>query len=284
MAFNRLLKLAIGPAPPAQGVEFETLDIDFRVMRSVTFSENTCELAIYNVTETTRNDILIKGNNVILKAGYEDEVVSTIFIGNITEALSFKKGKDTVTKVTASATRSENKPFEYTIFSASFGKTTKVSQVINQIAQTLGLVVFGLENANISMPNGFVHAGSARAALAKCKKILKANGADLYIDNNELVIYRTEGRTSSFQAAYLDSDSGLLSVGPLSESKADEEEKKDKTTRLEFIALLNPAIKPNSVITIKSVAISGSYFVDMVEFYGNNYGGDFNCRGEVATA
>jgi len=283
MAFNRVVELSVGKNPPSDGVVLDNLHIDFRVTRTVTFSGNTAEISIYNSAETTRNDFIVKGNNVILKAGYEDETVGIIFVGQVDRVTTMKKGATLETKINATSTRAENKPLEQVIIATSYAADTPVSAVISEIANALGLAVFGIENATgIKMTNGFTDAAKAKDVLYKARNILKTQDVDLFIDNNQLVIYKLKGRSSIFQAAYLDDTCGLLSFGPLEENRDEDAEKVSTKKKIQFECLLNHAIKPNSVVTLKTVDGTNSYLIDSVEFSGNNYGGDFKCTCEAA--
>ena len=81
MAWGRIVELSVGSE--GEGLLISDLDIDFKVIKSLTFADNYAEFRIYNAKEETRTKILKKGNNLIFKAGYEDEAVNTLFVGNI---------------------------------------------------------------------------------------------------------------------------------------------------------------------------------------------------------
>ena len=276
MAWNRKVELIV--ESDLSAVTISDLHVDFDVQRSVTFSDNTATFTVYNASEDTRKEILRQGNNLVFKAGYEDEGIGVLFIGNITEAVSRLQGPDWVTEIQASAIRSDSEPLENTNVVLSYAPSTSLASVLRQLGTAMGLVVTGAENANITLPNGWVYVGSTRGALDYCLKILKDNNAALYIDNNTIVIYRTDTTSSTFTAVYLDYDSGLKSVEDITET-TDETKRAEK--RIGFNSIILPKIQPNGLIQISTPGLSGIFLVEVVRFSGNNYGGGFDCEGEA---
>lgn len=277
MAFERVVEMTVGKS--GFGLLISDLHLDFDIERSITFSENSAQFTIYNAKASTRNEVLQKENNIVFKAGYEDEGIGTLFIGNITEANSRREGPDWLTEIQASAIRSDKEPLQNTTITTSYAPTTLLAAPLGEIGTALGLVVLGLENAQIVLPNGWAYSGSTKGALDYCNKILKNNNAALYIDNNTIVIYKTDGSASVFTGVFLDYTSGLLSVQNITETT---DEKKRKEKRIAFESLLIPKITPNGLIQIRDVPENaGAYLVEKVHFFGNNYAGDFNCDGEA---
>lgn len=273
MAFNRVVELSIGE--DGTGVLISALDIDFRVEKTATLAENYAEFTIYNAKESTRNDILKKGANVILSLGYEDEAVGTVFIGNIDKATSSKKGPDWITKIKAYTIRSKDAPLEIIPISLSYGPGTSVAQPIRAISQAAGLTLSGVENVqSITLPNGWVFAGTFKGALRYLKGILDANDIGIYIDNSEVVLYQL-GVASRYKVVLLSTTGGLLSITDI--TKAEETKK-----RIEFTSLVIPQIRVNGVVTVTGTDTNnGSYIVDQFSIDGNNYGGKFEMVGEA---
>lgn len=285
MAWNRTVQLAI--AAPADfavdriGVEISDLHIDFNVSRSIKYSDNVAEFTIYNAASTTRNEILKEAASVVFKAGYEDLGMKTIFIGNVFEAESRKVGVDWVTKVRAASNRSEGQTLENSLIAISREAGSTLASVLEIIGNALGLVVYGVENANIILPNGYTDAGSVRNALNYCQSILRDNGAALFIDNSELVVYKTGNSDSRYATVILDYESGLLSLENVTETDAGKATDVQKQKRIKYKALLNPNLQPNGVVTISVDNKVETYINESLVFSGNNYGGDFYVSGEA---
>ena len=210
MAFNRVVELSVGEN--GRGLLFSQLDIDFRIEKTTTLANNTAEFTIYNAKEATRKDVLKKGNNLIFSIGYEDEAIGTVFVGNITSSLSHKSGNTWITKIKASSIRSKDQPLQVIPIALSYGVNTPISQPLDILANAAGLVVSGITNiTNIRMSNGWVYAGTFGGALRYIKAILDSNNIGMYIDNNEIVIYKI-GVASRFKTVLLSYTGGLLSV------------------------------------------------------------------------
>lgn len=300
MAFGRIVELLVAdpkqlgqhptPQAPVLGLEVSGLDISFEVVRSNKWSTNTATIKVYNADQDTRNKLLLQGANILLRAGYEDqESVGVLFLGNVSApAVNERESDGTwVTTLKASATRADDKPLEETLVSLSYAPKTAIRAVLQELADQQGLVLsYGVDE--ITLPNGWAHAGKVRGAFDYCRKILHTAGAGLFIDNGELVVYNLVGN-STFQAAYLDYDSGLLDVDvqPIAATNdkifVDPDGKKYRPARaVRARCLLSAAIKPNSLVVVETPQHKGTFVVQKVKFIGDNFGGDFECQLEGA--
>lgn len=272
MAFDRIVEVEIFETPLSK-LRIDNLEISFIVERSITLAENTLELTIYNANPSTRKTALKKGNNIIVKTGYADEVTKTIFIGNISYSASKYDGVNYVTTVQAVMARGDNQPFENINISVSYAAGTALSTVIQELAVAYGLSVAGIPNAQIALPNGLVATGTVRNALKYCNKILNDNSAGLYIDNNQIIIYKT-GEATRFDIPLLSYENGLLSANEITEPGEDKK-------RIEFRAIMVSALTINSVIRIQHPEVDGTYVIEKLTFSGDNFGGEFNVKGEA---
>jgi hypothetical protein len=283
MAWGRIVEMEVGDEL-GFGLVISDLHTDFKVERSITLSENTAEFTIYNAKEITRNEVLKQGNNVIFRAGYADEEVGTIFVGNITEASSVKSGADWQTRLTC-VSRNSNQKLEKVIVKISFNRGTLISKAIKEVASLLGLVVNGIENADVEMPNGIVYTGKSNGALRELQGMLLTYNKDMYIDNNELVVYNI-GEASTFKVVLLSYKGGLLNIEDTVEVEkvkvAGQRRTVDVATRvIKFTSLLIPQLQPNAPVTFKTDKVDGTFVVEKLTFEGNNYGGDFLVEGEA---
>ena len=272
MAWDRVTELSVGA--DGQGLLISDLDIDFKIVKSLTFADNYAEFRIYNVKEETRNKVLKKGNNLIFKAGYQDEAVNTLFVGNITEAVSGKSVVDRVIDIKCLSGRGVDGVIQSEYVSLTFTPGTLLSRPISQLANLYGMVVYGLENANIKLPNGWQYCGKVSGAFRYIDGILKSNDCGMYKDDKEIVIYK-EGTASRIAVVVLTYAGGLKSVKDITDLS------KDTKTRLEFESLIIPQCQVNSVVNIRENGINGFFTVEKLTYQGNNYGGDFNMTGEV---
>jgi len=293
MAWGRQIELVVEDpnAVPGSGVLISDLHIEFEVERSLTLAENTAKFLIYNAKAETREKLLFEGNSLIFKAGYLDEGMSTIFAGLIWTASTSKDGPDYKTEITAVNRQSSKQSLKSVTISATYNKGTFISKVLQDIGATLGLVVNGLPNAQIPLPNGGTFVGSINNALRYVQDILANYDLAIRIDNDEMLIYKV-GEASHYTVVYLNPESGLLSVKDITQPpKAEEVKKKKKAKvtykiagrkRLAFKSLLNPKLQVNAPVTFQTDRYSGTYIVEKLKYKGNNFGGDFFVEGEVA--
>lgn len=283
MAWNRGVELSIG-TDGGQGLLISGLNIDFSIQKSVKGNLNTATFNIYNASSDTITKILKAGNNVIFKAGYEDEKnINKIFVGTIITSKTHKSGIDKVTEVVAVDIGGNKKRFETAIVSVSYKEDTTLDSVINDLASELSIPVAGIDNiSGLKLSNGIVFACSVNNALNQLQKILAANLVGLYFDNNELVLYKLGNADSRFSVVKITPKSGLVGTVELitdDSSKDDQIEagdsEKDTKKRIKFTSLLNSKLIPNSAISIESDALNGSFIIENVEHKGTNYGGDF---------
>lgn len=286
MAFDRRVELLITrPVTglgPTTALLVSDLDIDFDVERSVVWANNTAQFKIYNAAADTRSTLAAKGANVTFKAGYADEALGVIFIGNVIDTITEKDGVNWVTTISAASIFSNKVALERKSVALSFGANASMQSVLEEIAATVQIVPYGLENlAGLTLPNGFVSAGTIQSVLRYCQTILKGKDLGLYIDNTELIVYRLGQRDGRYATVFLDYDSGLLNVKEVLDTEAFTKTPLLNKKRIQFESILLPTLQPNATMTISTPNIKGTYIVEFLKFTGNNYGGDFRTTGEA---
>jgi hypothetical protein len=285
MAFDRKLTIYIGPRiRGADRLEVSGLDVAFNITRTNAFGENTGQLEIYNPKEATQTAFLREGNNVWVQAGYADDEFAQIYSGNIVAARSIREGPDLIVSLFLGSVQGTETPLTRQNFALSYAPKTLASKVIQEIADIQQLAVTGLENTNFQLPNGFTGVGPARIVLRQLHSVLRSNGIGLYLDSNELILYKLEG-DSLFEVVALGYEGGLLSIEDVTDPYLDQQVTKtkqgqlppDTRKRVSIQALLHPRVRPNGLVRIAAEQNSGLYLVEKVQFVGDNFGGDFLC-------
>jgi len=298
MAFEQIVNVVVAPETGA-GISLDNLDVEFDVERSITFSQNKATVVVYNAAPDTVNDFLQKDNYISVEAGYADEVVGTIFQGQISFSSTVNNGVDRITTLEAVTVAGQGKPFDYNVVSLSYEAGAPLIKPFEEIASALGLVLLGAPNiGNLVFFNGFSFAGTVRQALRVLSKELQFSELDVYIDQATLAIYKIDEADSQFQAVVLKfkdelgPSTGLISVARTNEQfkKRTSKGQKSKPTgqdnetkrRIVFESILNPRIQPNGLVQIikGDEEVDGVYIVEKVRFSGTNFGGKFNVRGE----
>jgi hypothetical protein len=93
--FNRKIKILI------PGFEIIDLRINFKIEKSLVGYPNLGNIKIYNLSESSRNNIEEKGLKIQLYAGYEDSSIPLLFTGDIINIVHLKNGPDWVSEIFA---------------------------------------------------------------------------------------------------------------------------------------------------------------------------------------
>ena len=218
----------------ALGLVVSGLDMEFKVKRSKTFSDNTAEFKIYNASPETRARLTAPGMRVRFSAGYRDMGGPVgIFWGSITAGASSKKvGTDWITTLPCVSSLTEslgsediarwakNNPHASIAekqakaasavnripVSMSYAAGTPIRQVLRDFGGITGLAILGAEGVpEDTLKNGFTVAEGVRGAMDKFKKqCLIPIGWTYHIDNASLFVYPVDDKQAyTVASAYL---------------------------------------------------------------------------------
>lgn len=298
MLFNRVCSLVIGQEN-GKGRELSGLRIAFSIQKGANKSPNKCTVKIWNAAPETRALIEVVGNVMILKAGYSEDIgATTIFIGNVTRALTVREGPDWITELEMEDGFLE---FRDAKVSLSFSKGATAQQVVTAISAKFGLPVRPLPAgvANKQYPSGFAFVGRVRDAMDKA---CENGGLEWSIQNREIQIIKRGGFFK--QKAYvLSPDTGLLG-SPIQESKTMTEKaaakegitakqpgvrkttERDKDGEVQEMlrvmgykvkSLLQPVVEPGGFVQVKSKGIDGEFFrVEELTHVGDTHGNEWH--------
>lgn len=279
MAFRRQVEMEVGTSEGS--VMISDLDIEFDISRSTKFENNTAKFKIYNPTSTTISKMLVKGNSVTFKAGYEDEGIGLIYIGQIVQSTPDLTGADHIVELECGSIQNANTTLEAVTVSLGYRPNTAISQVINEIANALGLGVYNLEVASgVKLANGYTLSGTAKEAMRYVQGVLNVNNLSMFIDNTTLTVFRIGEGDTKVKAVYLSIETGLMSAPKLTDN-ADETTGGTLTKRLVFNSILNYKIKPYGMLDVDYPTVEGTFVTEKCKFVGDNFGGNFNVSGEA---
>jgi|GEM_PF-4240259 hypothetical protein len=137
---------------------------DIQVDRSMRASMNNCDITLYNLSPSTRNRIYKDKYTfpqywqMSVMAGYGENLFQ-IFLGNITEAYSYKQNTDWITKIVAyDGSYQINNGF----IAESFSSGTDIKNVIKQSVSSMKNLFLGKlgSAADGSLTRGFVALGN----------------------------------------------------------------------------------------------------------------------------
>lgn len=290
MKFDRVInaKIQLASPPPSTeyrgSMEIENLHMAFSVYKSESWSTNTANFRIWNLSESKRNLLNQYGDELTISAGYRLETgAQVLFRGNTTLVSHIFSEPEIITVLDCG---DGERSLNLILASASFGANTPVRQVIEYYAGVLGLTI-----AEFAPTDDLVYAlGHKFSGIAKdgLDKACKALGLTWSVQNNNLVIL-VQNVGSSKPPIEINADTGMIGIP------------QRYTDRRQYLyralpknggapkpgwkvrTLLRPDIIPGDRIRLRSgkVDIDGVFYVISIRHEGDNYGSQFESALEV---
>lgn len=254
----------------------EGLRIAFTVNKTTKREPNTCELKIYNLSETTRGKLQGKGAPVTLSAGYGSNA-AVIFQGDSRTIDHLREGNTWVTRVRCG---DGERVFQWARVSDSFAPGTSVVTVIKAVANALGINLGNLEaELNKGAFRGdlqtFAHGYTAHGKAAlELDKLLRSVGLSWSIQDGALQVLRGPNPAPG-SAVLLTPATGLIG-SPEHEAP----DRKGRAPLLRFKSLLQPQIKCGGTVELRASGIKGQFRVEAVQFTGDSAGTEWYSIGQ----
>ena len=246
----------------------EKLRINFEIKKGLASTPNQGKITVYNLSETTREQLRGDSEKVVLFAGYE-ELYNQIFTGNIKTITSTRKGPEIET-VFVSGDGDKGQKFGSASLSAVAG--TPLAEAISKIAASMP----GVETGQLNGLDGKILGGRGVSFTGSSKILLDAlgraydftwsiqDGALETVASGAGAVGAAIGNSAT--AYVLSPETGLIG----SPEPGDEGKVKVKS-------LLNPRIKPGRVIKIDRTLVGrGFYKVDNLTIKGDIEGQDWS--------
>lgn len=181
------------------------ITIKFSVNRTLFADVNSMDIELYNLKPDTYNRLFfdyfnVKRRTIILEAGYEGQVLSTIFIGDVWTCYTSRQGCDIITKIHAIVgLKSLQARTNVTL------RDISRDEVIRTAAKDMGMPVeiYSGENTKFSRP--VVLEGNSMGI------IQKYSGGNAFIDENKIKILMDRDAIDTGLILITDK-SGLLGV------------------------------------------------------------------------
>lgn len=237
------------------------LRIAFEAKKTIISDVNELKLEIYNLEPNKRNKLIKdkaqfngkeKYLQVILQVGYDDLV--DVFIGNVYEAGSTKKGTDYITTLVC-----KDGGFD---FRNSFTSKT-IAPAVNAIDELLK----DMPNTNKGKITTQQQRVRPRVLVGNTSELIESNLNDnetFFIDNEQLSILKDDELLDGF-AVEVSPSTGLLNTPQKQETFVIAE------------TLMNPAIKCGGQVLLKSSVsdLDDLYRVETIDFKGDYRGNDW---------
>jgi hypothetical protein len=259
--------LVINPGP----VSVHEIKIEFSISKGISSSPNSAEIKLYNLAETTRNGMGKEFDAITLEAGYmppgETGNVGIIFKGAVRDVEHKREGTNIVTTIGCG---DGDAAFRRATISKSYPAGSPVKDVIDDIAKQMEAK--GLSRGEFKYPEALEGKTFKRpyAACGSCVRELdtigRGNGFYWSSQNETLELVPSDGFVGT--VALITPEIGMIGTPAIT----------DNGVRVS--ALLNPEIRPNRRVQIKSQtlemnAADGMYRVSECTYSGDNYTGEF---------
>lgn len=275
--YKRRLQLVIGKLG-SKGVLLEGLRVSFDIDMDDEKETNTGKINIYNLSEGSLGYLEEKDVSIILKVGYGNEELNTLFIGNVIEYEHDVSGVDIITKITL---KDGYIPLTSRKLSLSFSENSNTKQILEKIVGDLNLAKGDYSYIpNYVYKQGFSFIGSPGTAL---DNVLNRIEHRWTIVNNVLIITRKNESNKKTIAQFLSPETGLIDK-PI---RFKEKSVKVKVSENESVdgwkirSLLIPSIQPKNLIKVSSSEIEGIFLVRSVKFVGDTESESWMCEIEA---
>lgn len=268
--FNPRATVAIGNASFGEAVLIEDLRISFRAEKSLDRAPNKLKLSVHNLSERQRARVQAKDTDLVLQAGYEDNI-EVLYSGQIRTADHKYEGADWVSTI-------ECGDGEVAVATAhvseSFGENAPLMSVATKVAESMGLGLGNLQEKLEAPPGGadtissFSGGYSAFGHAAKeLEKLLKPMGLSFSIQEGQLLVLGENEVHSGIASVLLTPDTGLVGSPELGTP-----DKVSGRSVMKCKALLQPAIRPGGLLVVESANLRGRFRVNKVVHNGDTQG------------
>jgi hypothetical protein len=272
--FGRAARIVVGAGigNVRAGIRVDSHRCIFDVEKTLKDEPNQGSLQIYNLSSEQRSQIEElrpqKGEKtgvpVLIEAGYVTSEPSQIFLGDMRTCFSVKEGPDWITTLEAG---DGEKAQATARINVSFGPKVKSDIVLRAIVKALG-VKPGNINQAIQMLNrkGFTSFGKgvvlSGSATMHMHNFCKSADLEWSIQDGAIQIL-DRGKTLGERAVRLSSTTGLI-----------ESPSVDHKGILSAKFLLQPDIRPGTLLVLDSLAVKGNYRISKCNYKGDTMGAD----------
>lgn len=253
----------------AGGTNLHDLKIGFNITKSLSSSQNTATIEIWNLAEASRNALGKELDDITLEAGYLPPTgggnVGIIFKGQIRDVEHTRQGPDIITTLSCGE---GDKAFRKATIAKTYPAGTKVETVVEDIYAQLEAE--GIDRGEWKFPDELPPFKRPYTVCGGCKRELDniGRGKDFYwsVQNGTMEIIPGDGYIGD--VVILSPQTGLIDVPTITDNG------------VKAKALLNPEIRPNRRVQIKSEVLemnaeNGEYRVSECTYAGDNRDGSF---------
>lgn len=177
--------------------------------------------------------------------------------------------------------RERRKVVSRTFVSFSYAPDSKLLDIAKALSANLGVVLNVFNESEVSTfkrPNGYNYSGRVSGVIKDLKQFFEVEGYGMTMNLSEINIYKLRDTGSTLDVPALSYDTGLLRVGPVQNYEIDKDQVESFPPKSvwEIESILNPKLKANSIVQIKSDQLDGFFLIENVQHHGDTAGGAFN--------
>lgn len=264
-------------------IQFDSLDFQFKVVKTLKPEPNTCELTVYNLTRdhqaqlqqlgqlpastakgTPKAAKAVKGVPAKLEAGYEAGT-SLIWLGDLRTVQTVRDGADWVTTLSSG---DGEKAWQNARLHVPYGPKTSIDTALRAIVRALGVdegnlsaVIGKIKLAGSGIfPTGAVISGSASRHL-----IDLARSADLDVSIQDGALQFTDrGKALAGTALELSSGTGLIESPTV-----------DNNGLLSARMLMIPDVRVGGLVVVQSDKVKGNFRIVKATWQGDSKADDW---------
>lgn len=278
--FGRIGSVSVRKKGSAQANEFKGLRFAFSISKTSEANPNIGSVTLFNAAQANRALLEEPNSQIIIKAGYAGfginpidpqavlgkDLAEIIYIGDIrlNGIRTERRGADIATTLECSTgiLSTDNAKIN-----KSFAKGTTASQVIQELAGTMGLNISQLQTVGADVfLGGLSLSGPSKNIMTD---ILNKLGVQWSIQDDELHIVKKASVTAE-PIVLLSDKSGLIGVPT----------KRNNGSYI-FKSLLNPKIRPGRTLSVISDNITGLFKPRKVDHQGDLDGGPWETTVEA---
>lgn len=259
--------------PGTSTIEITDLRIKFDVKKNLAKNPNPCTIFVYNLAETTRNEIERGLARITLYAGY-DNSPRLLFSGDRKFAASKQDKTEWETKIEVT---DGGRAFAHARMNRSYKPPIQVRQVLRDAAASMNTTLPSeIEKATQlqqSIPVGLSLVGPTRDILTQ---MLAPYNYGWSFQNGQLQILRDEDVRPG-DLIVVSEDTGMIG----SPERVSPDHKKDRSD-ITFEMLMYPELNPGRAVQVISRSIKGNFKIKEVVHTGDTHNKDWKSKVKAA--
>ena len=254
---------------PSPRVEQNEIKVSFNVSKSITSTANTATISIWNLMQGHRNAVGKELDEVVLEAGYEDDVFGIIFKGQLRDIKHRREGANGTDIVSTLSSGDGDSALRTAFISKTYPAGTPAEDVIAGVYDELAAK--GITKGEWRLPDELPTYERPYSTVSSAKRELdtlsRGHGFYWSIQNGAMEVIPKDGLLPG-SPILIAPQTGMIDVPTVTDNG------------IEVRTMLDPNIRPNRQIQVLSSVINigtagGTYRVSNVSHTGDNFDGPF---------